>query len=170
MTGSYIFSQTVWSQRTGCRHRLNGAIVAIAEAALFFFPISVMQLLPNFYYGAIMLVLGVEISLDWLVFSYTKFTATEYALTLTNFVLIMICTERYAVSGLEIGILIGVVVCALHFAVEYSSVQVKEVTAMASVSSCVRPVHQRAVLELFQTHMCAPCSLSTCSTQFYRGL
>lgn len=114
-----------------------------------------MQLLPNFYYGAIMLVLGVEIALDWLVFSYSKFTATEYALTLTNFVLIMICTDRYEVSGLEMGILIGIVVCALHFAVEYSTVQLKEVTAMASVSSCVRPMHQRAVLEMFHSHMCA---------------
>ena len=142
------------SCRTGCTHRLNGAIVAAAEAALFFFPVSVMQLLPNFYYGAIMLVLGVEISLDWLVFSYSKFTATEYALTLTNFVLIMICTDRFEVSGLEIGILIGIVVCALHFAVDYSTVQMKEVTAMASVSSCVRPLHQRAVLEMFHSHMC----------------
>lgn len=141
--------------RTGCTHRLNGAIVAVVEAALFFFPISIMQLLPNFYYGAIMLVVGVEITLDWLVFSYSKFTATEYALTLTNFVLIMICTDRFEVSGLEIGIVIGVVVCALHFAVEYSAMQVKEVMAMASVSSCVRPVHQRAVLEMFRSHMCA---------------
>ena len=102
-----------------------------------------------------MLVFGVEISLDWLVFSYSKFTATEYALTLINFVLIMICTDQFAVSGLEVGILIGIVVCALHFAVDYSTVQMKEVTAMASVSSCVRPVQQRAVLEMFHTHMCA---------------
>ena len=35
-------------------------------------------------------------------------------------------------------------------------VQVRALTAIASISSCVRPYQQRAALELFRSHMCAP--------------
>eukprot|EP00892_Ulva_mutabilis_P011320 jgi/Ulvmu1/8560/UM045_0002.1 len=152
-TGSYIFSQTIFTMRSGCTHRINGALLAIAEAALFFVPASVIQLLPNFYYGALLLVFGLEITLDWLVFSYSRFTATEYALTLAVFTVIMVTTAQLAVTGLEVGIAVGIVVCALHFAVEYSKVQVRALTAVASISSCVRPYQQRAVLELFRSHI-----------------
>jgi sulfate permease, SulP family len=154
-TGSYIFSQTVFTLRTGCTHRLNGLTVVGAEAILFLLPFSVIQTLPNFYYGALMLVFGLEIALDWLVFSKAKFAASEYALTLSVFALIMIAASWFEVSGLEIGIAVGVLVCAVHFAVEYSKVQVRALREVASVSACVRPSQQRAVLELFRSHMCA---------------
>lgn len=51
-TGSYIFSQTTFTQRSGCEHRLNGYIVVAAELLLFLVPMSFVQYLPNFYYGA----------------------------------------------------------------------------------------------------------------------
>ena len=129
-TGSYIFSQTIFTMRSGCTHRVNGALLAAAEAALFLVPTSVIQLLPNFYYGALLLVFGLEITLDWLVFSYSRFTASEYALTLAVFTVIMVTTAQLKVTGLEVGIAVGIVVCALHFAVEYSKVQVPPPTPL----------------------------------------
>jgi Sulfate permease family len=42
-TGSYIFSQTVFTMRTGCTSRLNGAVIVVAEALLFFLPFSFVE-------------------------------------------------------------------------------------------------------------------------------
>ena len=52
MTGSYIFSQTIFSMRAGVTNRLHGAIVAVMELALFFLPISVISYMPTLFYGA----------------------------------------------------------------------------------------------------------------------
>lgn len=103
-----------------------------------------------------MLVFGLEIGLDWLVFSFAKFTRGEYALTLTVFAIIMAAVEKFEVTGLEIGIAVGVLVCAVHFTVEYGKVQVRTLTTAGSASACVRPLQQRAVLALFRKHLCAP--------------
>jgi MFS superfamily sulfate permease-like transporter len=111
--------------------------------------------LPNFYYGALMLVFGLEIALDWLVFSRRRFTRGEYVLTLSVFALIMAAIAKFEVTGLEIGIAVGVLVCAVHFAVEYSKVQVKAAAAVSSTSACVRPTHQHNALALFHFHLCA---------------
>lgn len=155
-TGSYIFSQTIFTQRSGCQNRLNGYVIVVAEALLFIIPRSFVEFLPNFYYGALMLVFGLEIAADWLVFSSSKFTRAEFILTWVNFVAIMIAVARLPVSGLEVGIGIGVLICAVHFALEYSSVQLKTFTLVSSRSNCVRPMTQRKVLELFQANSCAP--------------
>lgn len=45
-TGSYIFSQTIFSMRAGVNTRVHGAIIAAAEFSLFALPISIVQYLP----------------------------------------------------------------------------------------------------------------------------
>jgi sulfate permease, SulP family len=165
-TGSYIFSQTVFTQRSGCTHRLNGYVVVVAELLLFLVPMSFVQYLPNFYYGALMLVFGLEIALEWLVLSFSKFTRGEYVLTLSVFVIIIFATSQFKVSGLEIGIAVGVLICALYFAVEYGKLQIKTLTAVISKSSCIRPLLQRATLEIFCNHLCAPAVLVVPSSTF----
>ena len=40
-TGSYIFSQTIFSMRAGITSRLNGGVVAVAELFIFLLPFSV---------------------------------------------------------------------------------------------------------------------------------
>eukprot|EP00955_Chlamydomonas_euryale_P019389 206628-Chlamydomonas_euryale.AAC.1 len=65
-TGSYIFSQTVFTLRAGVFNRLNGVVVVVAELAVFATPFSVVQFLPSFYFGALLLWFGVDIVRDWL--------------------------------------------------------------------------------------------------------
>ena len=43
-TGSYIFSQTIFSMRAGISSRLNGGVVAAAELLIFLLPFSVRRL------------------------------------------------------------------------------------------------------------------------------
>ena len=66
--------------------------------------------------------------MDWLVFSFAKFVRVEFLLTWLNFCAIMVCSAYLPVSGLEIGIVSGVLVCAVHFALDYSKVQMKAFT------------------------------------------
>jgi heme/copper-type cytochrome/quinol oxidase subunit 3 len=42
-TGSYIFSQTIFSMRGGVKNRVHGAIVSGMEMILFFLPFSVVE-------------------------------------------------------------------------------------------------------------------------------
>ena len=43
-----------------------------AEFALFALPISVIQYMPNFFFGSLLMLFGVEIIADWLIFSIRK--------------------------------------------------------------------------------------------------
>ena len=52
-TGSYIFSQTIFSQKQNAG-RLNGALLCVLELVLFVCPFDVLQLMPGSYVGAIM--------------------------------------------------------------------------------------------------------------------
>ncbi len=47
--------------RAGVYSRWNGVVVAAAEAVMFALPFSVIQYLPNYFYGALLLWFGVEI-------------------------------------------------------------------------------------------------------------
>lgn len=53
--------------RAGVFNRINGLVVAFVELAVWALPFSVVQYCPNFFFGALLLWFGVEISRDWLV-------------------------------------------------------------------------------------------------------
>lgn len=48
-----------------------------------------MQYLPNFFFAALLMLLGVEITLDWLILSARKVSRPEYALLLATFLAIL---------------------------------------------------------------------------------
>ena len=62
-TGSYIFSQTLFTFRTGTTSRLCGAFVAGAEFLLFLAPFSMVSYVPKLFFGA---VLTFELIARWL--------------------------------------------------------------------------------------------------------
>jgi sulfate permease, SulP family len=64
-TGSYIFSLTLFSMRMGVDTWACGAVVAAVELALFVLPFSVMNYLPNFFFGALMCWIGFDIAAVW---------------------------------------------------------------------------------------------------------
>ncbi len=43
-----------------------------AEFALFAIPLSLVSFVPNFFFGSLLMLFGIEITLDWLVFSFRK--------------------------------------------------------------------------------------------------
>ena len=50
---------------------VNG-LTAGVEFALFLLPISIIHYLPNFFFGSLLMLFGVEILADWLIHSYKK--------------------------------------------------------------------------------------------------
>jgi MFS superfamily sulfate permease-like transporter/CRP-like cAMP-binding protein len=139
-TGSYIFSQTLFSMRAGVSGSLHGFVLGGLELVVFLLPFPVVQVMPVFFFGALLVVFGVEIAGDWLVHSRHKVTRAEYALLLLTFALIV-------QLGLEYGVAAGGVACLLYFAASYSRVHVSAFRAVASRSAAARPLREHRALE-----------------------
>jgi MFS superfamily sulfate permease-like transporter len=90
-----------------------------------------VQYLPNFFFGALLVVFGIEIAGDWLVRSYAKVTRAEYVLLLATFVAIM-------ELELEKGVAAGILMCTIYFAVTYARV--------SAHNAAVRACHSVVVL------------------------
>lgn len=148
LTGSYIFSQTLFSLRMSVSSRVMGTVVALAEAAAFIAPVNAMAYIPNFFFSALVIWIGVDIAKDWLYIAAKKVAPIEFAMLVGTFLAV-------AALGLEGGIFCGVLAAALHFAVEYARVSVKAFTVVPSRSGAVRSFKQRMVLEAFDGRVAA---------------
>ncbi|KAG2448594.1 hypothetical protein HYH02_006485 [Chlamydomonas schloesseri] len=140
-TGSYIFSQTVFTMRQGVFNRINGLVVAAVELLVFALPFSTIQYLPSFYFGALLVWFGIEISRDWLILSYRKLSRPEYLLLWATFIAIMN-------AGLELGIAAGVVMATLYFAFQYAQSQVSGLRQVAARSGRTHVYDTSSALEL----------------------
>ena len=61
-TGSYIFSQTIFTMRSGVHSRINGFVIALLMLAIFAAPFSVIEFLPSYFFGSLMIWIGWEIA------------------------------------------------------------------------------------------------------------
>ncbi|GIL50885.1 hypothetical protein Vafri_6858 [Volvox africanus] len=145
-TGSYIFSQTVFTMRQGVSNRANGLVVAVVELLVFALPFSVVQYMPNFFFGALLVWFGVEISKDWLILSYRKLSRAEYVLLWATFVSIMN-------TGLELGIAAGIVMATLYFAFQYAQSQVSSLRQVAARSGRTHMYDTSSTLDLLGRRM-----------------
>ncbi|KAI8107618.1 hypothetical protein M9435_002646 [Picochlorum sp. BPE23] len=142
-TGSYIFSQTIFTMRAGIFNRVNGWVIASAEFLVFMYPYSIVQYIPNFFLGALMIWFGFEISRDWLFLSYQKLTRMEYVLLWMTFFSVM-------EFGLEGGIGAGIVCATLYFSYAYAQSQVQNLEAGRCRSSVIRTVEHQAALSVLR--------------------
>ena len=53
-TGSYIFSQTIFTMRRGVYTRFCGYTVVACELAMILLPVSIMSYLPKLFFGALL--------------------------------------------------------------------------------------------------------------------
>lgn len=60
-SGSYIFSQTLFSMRMGVGSALMGGIIVAAELLVFMAPLNAMAFLPSFYFGGLTIWIGLDI-------------------------------------------------------------------------------------------------------------
>ena len=116
-TGSYIFSQTIFTFRSGTNSRVCGLVVVLVELGLFVLPISLVSCVPKLFFGAVLTFIAADLMRDWLWQSRAKVHPAEYVIIWCTFLLINL-------GGLEIGMACGVLVAMLHFILDYARVPV----------------------------------------------
>lgn len=102
-TGSYIFSQTIFSLRIGVRSRIPGFSIAFFAGLVIVMPFPVLSYVPNFFYGSLLSMICIDLMYEWLWEFRTKVTIAEYLIGLSTFGLIQLL-------GVEYGIVAGVVI------------------------------------------------------------
>ena len=101
-TGSYIFSQTIFSLRMGIRSRLMGYALAFLSLVAVVIPINIISYIPNCFFGSLLMMICLDLMFEWLIDVREKVTTAEYVILLTTFALLQIL-------GVEFGIIAGVV-------------------------------------------------------------
>ena len=66
-TGSYIFSQTIFTYRTGCRSRWIGALVALTFVAVVVSTVNFLEVTPLFFLGSTLIFIGFDLMYEWIV-------------------------------------------------------------------------------------------------------
>jgi sulfate permease, SulP family len=102
-TGSYIFSQSIFSLRAGIKSRLAGFCLAACEFFVLMSPIPILSYLPNFFFGSLLVMICVDLMVEWLWEVRLKLSLVEYSICLSTFFLIQ-------VTGVEYGIILGVLI------------------------------------------------------------
>jgi len=106
-TGSYIFSQTIFTYRTGCHSRYIGVFIMAAYLAVCVSTINILQIAPLFFLGATLIFIGYDLLWEWLIEIRVKIFFMEYCILLVTFVAIQIV-------GMDFGIVIGVIVALIE--------------------------------------------------------
>ena len=78
-TGSYIFSQTIFTCRARIDSRIVGWVVAVLELGVCLLPFSATDYIPNFFFGAALIYIGFDLMYEWLVDVFHRLTFPEYA-------------------------------------------------------------------------------------------
>ena len=105
-TGSYIFSQSIFSLRAGIRSRLAGYVLAVCELLVLVLPFPILSYVPNFFFGSLLIMICIDLMDEWLWTVRTKVSKAEYCICLATFILIQLL-------GVEYGIIVGVGLYAL---------------------------------------------------------
>jgi sulfate permease, SulP family len=103
-TGSYIFSQSIFSLRAGIRSRVAGFALAGCQFLVVVAPFPILGYVPNFFFGSMLSMICIDLMYEWLWDVRTRLSRTEYFVSLATFFLIQLLSVEY-------GILAGV---ALH--------------------------------------------------------
>lgn len=101
-TGSYIFSQSIFSLRAGIRSRLAGYVLAFCELLVILLPFPILAYIPSFFFGSLLVMICIDLMHEWLWDVRTKISPAEYVICLATFILIQFI-------GVEYGIIVGVI-------------------------------------------------------------
>ena len=111
-TGSYIFSQTIFTYRSKTNSRIVGVCVIVAELTLVLAPVSLMSYVPRFFFAATLIFIGISLMIEWLVLTFNKMSLREYGVLWMTFIAINLVT-------LDKGMLIGVGIAIVNFLLSY---------------------------------------------------
>jgi sulfate permease, SulP family len=94
-TGSYIFSQSIFSLRAGIRSRLAGYVLAMCQIIVLVIPVPILAYVPNFFFGTMLSMICIDLMYEWLWDVRKKLSTAEYAICLATFGLIQLLSVEY---------------------------------------------------------------------------
>ncbi|KAJ8600854.1 hypothetical protein CTAYLR_008515 [Chrysophaeum taylorii] len=142
-TGSYIFSQTIFTCRAGCRSRVAGWCVVVAELAVVCAPTDLSAQLPLYFFAATLFLVGIDLLVEWLWEVRDRYASTsEYASSLFTF-----CAVQ--AFGLDTGLLLGLVSSALVFLAAAADIgeNLQPLTRVAPVTTSRKKPSEARALE-----------------------
>ncbi|OQS06360.1 Sulfate Permease (SulP) Family [Thraustotheca clavata] len=111
-TGSYIFSSTIFSMKSGVDSRLTGLLVFVLELALVASPFSIIAYVPKLFFASLQTLIAVDLIMEWLIHARKSMYLREYALVWFTFLVMIIW-------NLQGGIVLGIVGAAFNFILSY---------------------------------------------------
>jgi hypothetical protein len=102
-TGSYIFSQTIFTMRRGVYSRINGYMIVLCEALMILVPISILSYLPKLFFGSLLVLISTDLMMEWLVAARKKMAWMEYVVCLLTFLAI----QAYGIEVGKIGLFVS---------------------------------------------------------------
>lgn len=136
-TGSYIFSQTIFTMRQGVFSRKCGLFIILFELAVVLSPVSVTSFIPKCFFGSLLILISVDLMFEWLVLARTKMMLAEYFVCLLTFFSIQ-------VVGVEGGLGLGILFASVGFVISYATHAA--VTPRFMSSNVVRTFEERQIL------------------------
>jgi SulP family sulfate permease len=112
-TGSYIFTETVFAMRNGVGSNWCGATIICCLVVCFCLPISLVTIIPSFFFGSVLCYIAAELLKEWLIESRETCSKSEYGVVWASFIAINL-------FGVEIGMLCGVLAQILAFVFMYA--------------------------------------------------
>ena len=140
--GYLTLSETSMAYNIGARSRLPSIIVAIFCGIALLVGAQVLSIFPKVILGGLLLNLGLEFLVEWLVDTWKRLHKSDYLVILL--ILIVIGTVGF-LEGIVIGLLMSIVL----FVINYSKVEVikYELTGKTFNSNVERSEHLRKILE-----------------------
>lgn len=139
-TGSYIFSSTIFTYRTGTTNRAVGLVVAGAELAVFLSTANFLQFTPLYFLGGTLIFIGFDLVYEWIVEIRHKLLLSEYIVLLLTFLAIHI-------FGMDFGVILGVGVAIVDYVISTS-----RVSSLSRVSRRSRAVWTPQQWKMLQNH------------------
>ncbi|OQR95113.1 Sulfate Permease (SulP) Family [Achlya hypogyna] len=143
-TGSYIFSQTIFTLKSNTNSRIPGIVVLAAELLIFVLPIPLTAYIPKFFFGGLLTLIAIDLMMEWLVHASSKLRFREYLLVLATFVLINLL-------GLEQGMIAGLICAMTNFVFSYA--EGVSVVKTLSRSRVQRSYQERQFLRAHQSQI-----------------
>ena len=142
-TGSYIFSQTIFTYRTNCRSRWIGIIVAFTFILVVISPVNFLEVTPLFFLGSTLIFIGFDLLFEWIVEVRHKLLLSEYLVLVATFVAVQFL-------GINAGIGLGIITAILDFVL--TTANVSTIARVSRRSLAMWRPQERGILETTVYH------------------
>ncbi|GMF38775.1 unnamed protein product [Phytophthora fragariaefolia] len=137
-TGSYLFSQTIFTLRGKLESRYVGLIVFFLEIVIVLSPFSIIAYVPKMFFGALQMLVCLDLVLEWLYHARNKLLPREYGIVWLTFLSMVFV-------NLELGIVVGIIIAGFNFI--YSYIATSSVHRVMKRSRVERDLRERVLLQ-----------------------